>query len=331
METQKSTSQQSFEKINKNIINMISSKDELAAFGLYCWLKANCVFTNNYKIKIGYTEITLNENEFCYSESFLAKKYNMSRTYVRTLMNILKDKEMISIVNKIKTDNYYSIIYRVNFFLTTNKTPLSPENTRMSQEDRPLSPENTRMSPEDQRMSPENRRMSPEDQRMSQEIHNNKTINNTINNNKKENINYHTVTNSFSNNEITSDDLINYKDVLFDNEEELNEEIKKNSSIIDKQQTSVKQLSDNEYYKIYGKSKPEKEVDRQTLINNEWYMFLTTIKNLPQSVKEEKGLVDSKNVLNYFKENSKFAPTIKEAIEAVKNAKNSKKHYEVVA
>lgn len=324
METQKSTSQQSFEKINKNIINMISSKDELAAFGLYCWLKANCVFTNNYKIKIGYTEITLNENEFCYSESFLAKKYNMSRTYVRTLMNILKDKEMISIVNKIKTDNYYSIIYRVNFFLTTNETPLSPEN-------RCLSPENRPLSREDRRLSQENRRMSPENRRMSQEVHNNKTINNTINNNKKENINYSTMANSFSNNEITSDDLINYKDVLFDNEEELNEEIKKNSSIIDKQQTSAKQLSDDEYYKIYGKSKPEKEVDRQLLINNEWYMFLTTIKNLPQSVKEEKGLVDAKNILNYFKENSKLAPTIKEAIEAAKNAKNSKKQYEVVA
>ena len=334
METTKNASSSTFEQINKNLINSISNARQMQCLGMYCWFKANSVFTDNYEVYVNSKKILLNKDEICYTNFFLAKHFNIESHTIGKIIEEMISMKMITPMRKVETKkNCFTTIYRVNntfdivkhtndvvnftndivkntndIVNITNDVVIFDNNNNTIKEtikekkkdtinDAPVRHSETFLASADE--TNYDKAMTEDDELM-------KLIDKQYNNEYYDKINTINTTMTKEDEEILS--ILN---------DEKNETTMTNQHLLD-----FENLDDKAYFKKYGKSKPlsyNENKERNNLIYNELYTFSCQLKAVGKSMTDE--------YIEYFKSHSELNPTDEEinmAIEKLKKASEVK-------
>ena len=327
MNTTKEASSSTFEQINKNLINSISNARQMQCLAMYCWFKANSVFTDNYGVYVNSKKILLNKDEICYTNFFLAKHFNIESHTVGKIIEEMISMKMITPMRKVEIKkNCFTTIYRVNNVFdivkntndivnftndvvkNTNDIVIFDNNNNTIKEtikekkketinDAPVCHSETFPASADE---------TNYDKAMTEDEELMKVIDKQYNNDYYDEINTINTTMTKEDEEILS--ILN---------DEKNETTMTNQHLLD-----FENLDDKAYFKKYGKSTPlsyNENKERNNLIYNELYTFSCQLKAAGKSMTEE--------YIEHFKSHSELNPTDEEintAIEKLKKASEIK-------
>ena len=162
MNTTKEASSSAFEQINKNLINNIRGERYMQCLGIYCWMKANAVYTDEYELHLGGNKsVTLKKGEISHSLSIFADIWKVSYNTASAIIREMVELGMIEIVGKVKGNtcgNRY--IYKVKDFFCQTEKELSNFENKLSNFENKLSKNENKLSNFENKLSKNENKLS---------------------------------------------------------------------------------------------------------------------------------------------------------------------------